>query len=201
MKLTTTFATGFIALGTITALVGCGSTTAETAPEAASGTAPAEQAASVSIDDAWVKSAEEGMSAAFGILSTDGAEVTVTSASTEASPMMELHETVASDDGQMMMQEKDGGFVVSEDAMVLEPGGDHLMLMGLTEPLLAGDTVSFELTMEDGSVFSFDAPVKDYSGANETYNGDESMDMDSDSDMDTDSGMDMGSTDEGTPEQ
>ncbi|MHA7274658.1 copper chaperone PCu(A)C [Arthrobacter sp. TMT4-20] len=201
MKLSTKFATGFVALGTITALVGCAATASETAPS----TAVAAQADSVSIEDAWVKSAEEGMSAAFGILSTDGAEVTVISASTAASPMIELHETVAGDDGQMMMQEKDGGFVVSEVEMILAPGGDHLMLMGLTAPLLAGDTVGFELTMEDGSIFSFDAPVKDYSGANETYNGDESVDIETDSDSGSadDRGSDTrsGSADEGAPDQ
>nr|HPM53032.1 copper chaperone PCu(A)C [Rhodoglobus sp.] len=91
---------------------------------------------SVSIADAWVKSADEGMSAAFGVLSNAGdADVTIVSASTEASPMVELHETVANDAGEMVMQPKEGGFVIpAGGTLTLEPGANHIMLMGLAKP-------------------------------------------------------------------
>jgi copper(I)-binding protein len=156
-------------------LAGC----AAPAPEAAL------QADTISMSDAWVKSAEEGMSAAFGILTNDGdADVTIVSASTDASPMMELHETVASESGEMMMQEKDGGFVIpAGSTLTLEPGGNHLMLMGLTAPIMAGDDVTFVLTFADGSTLEFIAPAKDFSGANESYEGD--MEMDGMDDMES----------------
>jgi len=172
-KTTTTFAALAIAL---LALAGCApATDAPVDPPAAA----AMQADSVVITDAWVKSAEEGMSAAFGILENSGtADAVVVSASTEASPMIELHETIENDSGEMVMQEKDGGFVIPADStFALEPGGNHIMLMGLAAPLAAGEEVSFTLTFEDGSEYTFTAPVKDYSGANETYEGDGDMDM------------------------
>ena len=133
---------------------------------------------SVSITDAWVKSAEEGMSAAFGVLGNDGAaDVTIVSASTEASPMVELHETVANDAGEMVMQPKEGGFVVpAGGTLTLEPGANHIMLMGLARPIVAGDEVSFTLTFADGSTYTFTAPAKDFTGANENYVGGD-MDM------------------------
>lgn len=133
---------------------------------------------SVSIADAWVKSADEGMSAAFGVLSNDGdADVTIVSASTEASPMVELHETVANDAGEMVMQPKEGGFVVpAGGTLTLEPGANHIMLMGLARPIVAGDEVSFTLTFADGSTYTFTAPAKDFTGANENYVGGD-MDM------------------------
>lgn len=137
--------------------------------------------------DAWVKSAESGMSAAFGELTNDSdAEITVVSVSGDASSMYELHETLASDEGEMVMSPIEGGFTVAAgETLELAPGGNHLMLMDVTEPLVAGAEATFTLTFSDDSTYEFTAPVKDYSGANETYEGDE-MDMDMDEDMDMD---------------
>ncbi|MBY0689217.1 copper chaperone PCu(A)C [Microbacterium marinilacus] len=158
-------------------LAGCASTEASSAEAA-----PAADV--VTISDGWVKAADEGMSAAFGELENTGPEdVTVVSATTEASSMLELHETVENEAGEMIMREIEGGFVIpAGGSLDLEPGGDHIMLMDLADPLQAGDEVTFTLTFSDDSTYEFTAPVKDYSGANENYEGDES-DMDMDMDM------------------
>lgn len=152
------------------ALSGCA---ASTAPEAAVQTA----ADVVTIDDSWVKSADSGMSAAFGELKNSGTEdVTVVSAETPASSMAELHETVENDSGEMVMRPKEGGFVIpAGGSFKLEPGGNHIMLMDIVKPVKAGDTMTFTLTFSDGSTMDFTAPGKDYSGANETYEGDMEM--------------------------
>lgn len=155
------------------ALTGCaGTATAE--PSAT--TAP--EADSITVEDAWVKTAEEGMSAAFGTIENTGdTDVVIVGASTAASPMIELHETVEDDSGAMVMRQKEGGFVIpAGDHLHLEPGGNHIMLMDLADPIVAGDEVTFTLEFEDGSTLEFTAPGKDYEGANETYEGD--MDMD-----------------------
>ncbi|MFE6996894.1 copper chaperone PCu(A)C [Microbacterium sp. NPDC057659] len=125
----------------------------------------------VTIEDAWAKAADEGMTAVFGTLVNKGGDdVTVVSAKTEAAEMTELHETVQGDAGEMTMRPIEGGLALSHDARVaLEPGGDHIMLMGLTAPLKAGDEVTVTLTFSDKSTYEFTAPVKDYSGANENY--------------------------------
>lgn len=53
------------------------------------------------------------------------------------------------------------------------------MLMGLAGPLQAGDEVELTLTLDDGTTVDASVPVKDYSGANETYEGDgENMETD-----------------------
>lgn len=147
------------------ALSGCAATGAATPTESA----PAGD--TVTIEDGWVKSADEGMSAAFGTLVNDGdQDVTVVSAESPASSMLELHETVENEAGEMIMREIEGGFVIpAGGSITLEPGADHLMLMDLTGPLKAGDTVSVTLTFSDDSTYEFEAPVKDYSGANENY--------------------------------
>lgn len=169
------------------ALAGCG-TTAGASPDAPDGaTKPAGQ--NVTLADGWVKAADSGMSAAFGELTNAGPDdVTVVSATTEASSMLELHETVENESGEMIMREIEGGFVIpAGETLGLEPGGSHIMLMDLTDPLEAGEEVTFTLTFADDSTYEFTAPVKDYSGANENYvGGDAEMDMgDADSDTDT----------------
>lgn len=151
-------------------LTGCSAPATATVPSP-SASAPAEKG--IAISDAWVKSAAEGMSAVFGRLTNNsGSDITVVSATSKASSMIELHETVQNDAGEMIMRPIQGGFVVpAGGARELAPGGDHIMLMGLTGPLKAGEEVSFTLTLSDGSEFVFSAPVKDYSGANEKYDG------------------------------
>lgn len=147
-------------------------------------TSPADAAETITVSDAWVKAADSGMSAAFGELTNDSdADVTVTSASTPASSAVELHETVENESGQMVMRPIEGGFVIpAHGSLTLAPGGDHIMLMDLTAPLVAGDDVTFTLTYSDGTTTQITAPVKDYAGANETYEGGD-MDMSGDSGM------------------
>lgn len=154
------------------ALTGC-------APESTPTEAAARPAGdSIAIEDAWVKSADEGMSAGFGTLVNSGDDdVTVVSVMSEASTMIELHETVENEAGEMVMREKDGGFVIpAHGKLALEPGANHIMLMDLTAPLTAGSDVTFTLTFSDDSTYEFSAPVKDYSGANENYEGGEEHD-------------------------
>ena len=154
------------------ALTGCTpeSTPTESAPRPAGET--------VTIEDAWVKSADEGMSAGFGTLVNSGDDdVTVVSVASEASNMLELHETVENEAGEMVMREKDGGFIIpAGGSLLLEPGANHIMMMDLTGPLTAGSDVTFTLTFSDDSTFEFTAPVKDYSGANENYEGGDMQD-------------------------
>lgn len=158
-------------------LTGCGQASTTAGP---SETVSASQStAALTVTDPWVKAAEDGMSAAFGtITNTSDQDVTIMSASTPASPMVELHETVMGSNGTMQMQEKPGGFVIpAKGKLVLEPGANHIMLMGLTKPVKAGDDISFDLKLKDGSTVTFTAQGKDFVGANENYtSGDEPTD-------------------------
>ncbi|WP_422742619.1 copper chaperone PCu(A)C [Micromonospora sp. WMMD754] len=149
----------------------CGSDEGSSATTpSASATASASAAAGVlGISDPWVKAADKGMTAAFGTLVNDGdADVTITKAATEVSPM-ELHEMTMKD-GKMVMQPKEGGIVVkAHSRATLEPGGDHLMLMNIAKPVKAGDELSFTLTFADGRTQTFTAVAKPFTGAQESY--------------------------------
>lgn len=169
--MTTSRTAGVLAL-TVTLLLataGCAGSTTSSVTDAVTDTDT--EASSVVIEDAWAKAVESGMSAAFGVLVNEGStDVHIVAATSDVSPIMELHETVENADGQMIMREKDGGFVIpAGSSYVLQPGANHLMFMDVVAPMLAGDVAHVAVEFEDGSVMEFEAPIKDYEGANETY--------------------------------
>ncbi|WP_278234787.1 copper chaperone PCu(A)C [Isoptericola sp. AK164] len=169
---TTTTLALLLAAGSL-GLAGC--STDDAAAEATSTGTPTTAADAVSIQDAWVKAADEGMTAGFGEITNGGEdELTIVAASTGAAAMIELHETAADSSGEMSMTEVEGGFVVpAGDTLILEPGGHHLMLMDLADPIQAGDEVTFTLTFADDSTTELTATVKDFTGAEESYEGDD----------------------------
>ncbi|HEX2315898.1 MAG TPA: copper chaperone PCu(A)C [Thermomonospora sp.] len=154
-------------------LSACGS--GSSADEAAASPAPGitRPRTVLSITDPWVKAADSGMSAAFGTLvNTTDKPVTVVSATSSASPVIELHEVV-SQDGKAVMRPKKGGFVIpARGSHRLTPGGDHIMLMDVKQKMEPGGQVSFTLRLGDGSTYTFTAVVKHFTGAKETYDPD-----------------------------
>lgn len=152
------------------ALTGCSSPVATPAPSSPVSATPF-SAAGLTVSQPWVKAAASGMTGGFGVIkNTTDADVTITGASTPAARKVELHETVAGTTGGMQMRAKDGGFVVPAGGeLKLEPGANHLMLMGLAAPVTAGTEVTFTLALAGGETFTFTALVKDFSGANENY--------------------------------
>lgn len=130
------------------------------------------QADTVTIQDPWVKAATaDEMTAAFGTLSSSSDEdVTVVSATADATETVELHEMTTDEDGQMVMQRKEGGFVVpAGETLELSPGGNHLMFLDLPSDIDPGQDVRVTLTFSDDSQMSFTAPARSFSGAEEDY--------------------------------
>ncbi len=69
----------------------------------------------------------------------------------------------------MQMQPKPGGFVIPAGGeQTLQPGGDHVMLMGLTQSLPNGTEVTVTLRTSAGDV-TFTVPVRTFTGAQESY--------------------------------
>jgi len=71
----------------------------------------------------------------------------------------------------MVMQEKKNGIPVpARGTAVLEPGGNHIMLMELTGPIEAGAKVAITLTFASGRTLQIEAAARDYDGGKESYN-------------------------------
>ena len=135
----------------------------------------AETTAAVTVEDPWVKAAEDGMTSSFGLLTNEGEEdVTLTAVESSISDAIELHETADDGSGSMSMNEVEGGFpIAAGETLELAPGGNHIMFMDFDGRLAAGDTVDITLVLSDGSRIEYDAAVRDFAGANEEYSHDE----------------------------
>jgi copper(I)-binding protein len=120
--------------------------------------------ARVTVEDAWARTssmnAENGAVYMLLASTTDDA---VVSASVEINVAMaaEVHETTIAEDGSMSMQMVMSVALPAGQTVTFEPGGYHIMLMGLVEPLAAGDIITVTLTLESGSTIAVDAEVRD----------------------------------------
>lgn len=71
----------------------------------------------------------------------------------------ELH-SVTMDEGVMRMRQVDAVDIPDAGEAVLEPGGYHIMLIGLHQALAEGDTVPLRLTLRGGRTIDVAAPVR-----------------------------------------
>ncbi|MEL6585205.1 MAG: copper chaperone PCu(A)C [Pseudomonadota bacterium] len=79
----------------------------------------------------------------------------------DVAAMVELHEMELTD-GIMSMKEVDGGIAIpAGETVSLVPGGLHLMLMGLKEPLVKGQDHEVTLTFETAGEVTMTFPVLD----------------------------------------
>ncbi|MCB0908103.1 MAG: copper chaperone PCu(A)C [Nocardioidaceae bacterium] len=105
--------------------------------------------------------ADMGMvTGAFGTLTNNGdTDDALVAAACDVAGMVQIHETVDNGDGGGTMQPVDEIAIPAGDTVKLEPGGYHVMLMGLTKELKAGDTVTITLTFKSGTEITADFPV------------------------------------------
>lgn len=131
----------------------------------------ATQAESVTISDQWIKATDKDMTGVFGKLTnTSGKEVTLVGGKTGVAGRVEVHEMAMNADGTMAMRQVDGGLKIpAGDTADLEPGGNHIMLMDLKGPILAGEAITVTLRFGDGSQKDLVADARDFRGANEEY--------------------------------
>ncbi len=171
-------ATGLLFVCQAVLLSGCMSSSTSTqtpaATPASSGSSPQATGPNgdcgIKVTDAWVKAADSGMTAAFGVLANPGKDaVTLAGATSPAAASVELHE-MAMVDGESVMRPIAGGLEIPAGANVtLAPGGNHLMLIGLKEALKAGDEVAITLQCATGTSTTITLLVKTFTGAQESY--------------------------------
>ena len=115
---------------------------------------------SVTIKNAWVRQniPPQTMTAAYLAIHNRGAATALISASTPAAEVAEIH--VMTIDGNIMRMKKIDRLPIPEDgSATLQPGGNHLMLIGLRRDLAAGDSLALTLSFANGQVRTLRAPV------------------------------------------
>jgi copper(I)-binding protein len=105
-------------------------------------------APSVVVTDGWVRASSysdhvDGMTGVFGkITNKTKNTVTLVGGSSSFAPMVQVHQVVNG-----MMSEKKGGIKIAPGKSVtLQPGGLHVMLMGLKQSILPGTKVDVKLS-------------------------------------------------------
>jgi copper(I)-binding protein len=128
-------------------------------------------ASSVTVTNQWASSAETDMAAVFGTFSNTGDHnARIVSGESPLAGRVEVHEVAPDASGAMKMRPKADGLVVpAGGTRELIPGGDHLMLMDLKQPLQAGADVTLTVVFEDGSTMPVTAQIRDFAGGNEEY--------------------------------
>ncbi len=139
----------------------------------------------ISADDAWARESAMMQSAAavYMDLTADEDDALV-SASVESSvaPTVEIHETtemgpddemsgddddmgeegdMSGDGGMMQMVPVEQVDLPAGETVSLEPGGLHIMLLDLTEPLEIGDEFDVDLEFESGETLSVTVEVRE----------------------------------------
>lgn len=104
----------------------------------------------VQVTRAWSRPAPQGGNGAgYAVISNTGpAADTLIAVATPVAGRAEIHESMVMG-GQAMMHPRPGGLPVPAGSTVaLKPGGWHIMLMGLKQPLKAGDHYPATLTFK-----------------------------------------------------
>jgi copper(I)-binding protein len=80
-------------------------------------------------------------------------------ASGDVAKRIELH-THKIQDGAMVMTEIEGGVVIEKGKSVtFQPGGDHIMFMGLSAPLVEGEEIPLTLIFEEAGEIMIHIPI------------------------------------------
>jgi copper(I)-binding protein len=125
----------------------------------------------VTMTNQWASAADSGMTAVFGTFANAGHhDARIVGGESAVAGHVEVHEVVPDAAGSKTMRPMDGGLnVPAGQARELRPGGDHLMLMDLKQPLRPGDDVPVIVLFDDGSTLPVTAQVRDFAGGNEEY--------------------------------
>jgi hypothetical protein len=118
--------------------------------------------AAIQVTDPYVRAVPPGQpnSAAFMTLSNTGDEPrALVAAESDAAATVELH-THGMVDGMMRMRRVDRIELPAGEQVALQPGGLHVMLIGLTQQLEPGMDVALTLVLNDGSRLQLTAPVR-----------------------------------------
>lgn len=144
--------------------------------------------ASVTVTNQWARTSPMAttMGAAYmDIVATEGDELVAASVDASIAGKTEVHEVVMSEDGDhsmtddsmadgsmgsdttmpmsgaMTMREVDKIVLPAGETVSLKPGGYHIMLLDLVDPLEVGSSISVTLTFATAGEITVDVPVLD----------------------------------------
>ena len=156
-----------VSLASAMLLVSCSSDESSTDTSKVETTSSTQTGSEVVVENAWARTSpmDAEMGAAYLVI-TSPVDDAVVKADVDVSiaTMTQIHETTMNDDGTMGMQEIDEIVLPAGEKVSLKPGGYHVMLMGLKQPLETGSTLMITLTLKSGSKLTVEAKVRESTG-------------------------------------
>lgn len=129
------------------AMLGLACSDSASVANGASQSKAAGQSGPLQVSQAWARetppTAEVG-AGYFVIHNNSDQPVHLLGASSERAASIEIH-NMTTQDGMMRMRHIDQVEIAPGQSAALAPGGDHLMLMGLSQPLVAGEELAITL--------------------------------------------------------
>ncbi|SCX15524.1 hypothetical protein CJBVI_1111 [Corynebacterium jeikeium] len=144
--------------------------TQSTGSDGSDGSTEAADDKALEFKDSYVtaKPADKNMTSVFGTLhNTTDKEITITEVKGDIDgAKYELHEV--NKDGEM--QQISSLTIPAGEDSVLEPGGNHIMIMEVSDEIAAGDSLAFTLVDKDGKEYKLDnVPVRVQQSTHEHY--------------------------------
>lgn len=115
----------------------------------------------LAVSDAWVRTPNPAVDVAAAFLTLENntnAPVALVAVSSKQAKVVEMHETKTVD-GMMTMEKVERIGVPPRGKARLMPGGSHLMLIELAQPLLS--PVELTMRFDDGTVITANAEIRD----------------------------------------
>lgn len=108
------------------------------------------QAGELAITGAFARATPPNAQVAGGYLSivSQGAADRLLSAASPVADKVEIHEMTMQGDVMTMRPQPEGLAIPAGETVELKPGGYHLMMLGLKQPLVEGETLPMSLTFE-----------------------------------------------------
>lgn len=113
----------------------------------------------ITISGQYVTETTNDVAALYFTIKNSGAQDTLLSVSTDASPDSSIHQDVTEGLSSSMKMLQDL-VIPANGELTMKPGAYHIMMMGLKKPLTAGMQVTVHLTLQKNGTIDFTAPVK-----------------------------------------
>jgi periplasmic copper chaperone A len=121
------------------------------------------QQPTIRVTDAWARPGFAGGNSAvyFTLENQTNLEVVLVSAQTGVASHVELHRSEMGAHGTIHMHPQESVHVPAGARVEFEPGGLHLMLIDLPEPLMVNQNFSLTLIIEDAEELTVQVEVRD----------------------------------------
>lgn len=122
---------------------------------------PAIAQAAIDVQDAWARASigSRQMTAAYLVLKNESPETVKLVEVTTDIGRAEIHESLV-EDGVMRMRERKEITLAAGESVHFKPGGLHIMLMDLKQPLTAGSTFQMSLKTSDNKTIPVTVQVR-----------------------------------------